>query len=134
MIAPITAVVLRRSRRRPWAKGDSAGTAGVFQLTSAAESSTPGTLPPLMGRAITGRDSPSIWRSGIADPGVEERVGQVDDQVDHDERKRGDEREALHLLVVARDDRVDAEGAEPRHREKRLDDDGAADQKADLQA
>ena len=42
--------------------------------------------------------------------------------------------EALHLLVVAGDDGVDAEGAEARHGEQRLHHDGAADEEADLQA
>src|SRR6185503_17270049 len=118
---PTSAVVLRRSRRRAWTAGVSDRAAGVGHATSATPgSSTSRTLPPLIGVAMSS--------SGVPDPWIQERVGQVHEQVDDDERDGGDERKALHLLVVARDDRVDPERAEARHGEKGLDHDGAPDQ------
>src|SRR5687768_2812771 len=127
MATPTRAVVLRRSRRNASASGDSDVVAGAGQATPATlESSTSRTLPPLMGVAIR--------PSGVPDPRIQERVSQVHEEVDDDEGEGGDQREALHLLVVAGDDGVDAEGAEARHGEERLHHDGAADEEADLQA
>src|SRR5262249_42457002 len=104
MATPTRAVALRRRRRSAWASGDSERAAREGQLTSVtAGSSASRRLPPLMGRGFT-------VPSGITDPGIEERVRQIDDEIDHDERERGEQREPLHLLIVARDDRVDAEG------------------------
>src|SRR2546422_976770 len=107
MPAPITAVVLRRSRRTPWANGDSARSAFALHATSeVAGSSASWILPPLMGRDGLASDPRSsvIVPSRVPDPWVQEGVSEVDDQVDEDEGERRDEREALHLLVVARDD------------------------------
>src|SRR4030095_8322885 len=136
MAAPIRAVVLFRSRRNPWANGDSAWSALILQATSeVAGSSASWVLPPL--RALGWPALGSRWSvmvsSGVPDPWIQEGVREIDDQVDDDERERRHEREALHLLIVARDDRVDAEGAEARHREQRLHDDGAPDEEADLE-
>src|SRR5207249_4710250 len=48
---------------------------------------------------------------------IQERVGQIHEEIDHHEGEGRDEGEALHLLVVAGDDGVDAEGAglRPHH-------------------
>src|SRR5438552_17151385 len=112
MPAPTSAVWLRRSRRTPCTNGDSAGAAGAVHVTPV----TPGSsasrrLPPLIGLVMES--------SRVADPRIQERVGQVDDQVDDHEGEGGDEGEALHLLVVAGDDGVDPEGAEAGHGEQR---------------
>src|SRR5438094_626281 len=135
MTAPMRAVVLRRSRRTPSANGDSVRSAFALQATSeVAGSSASWRLPPLMARGFMGSASRSsvIAASRVPDPWIQEGVGEINDQVDDDERERRHEREALHLLVVARDDGVDAEGAEARHREERLHHDGAPDEEADL--
>src|SRR5262245_30677217 len=132
MAAPMSAVVLRRSRRTPWANGDSARAAvGDHATSGGAGSSASRRLPPLMTGSLP---SSVMASSGVPDPGIQEGVGEIDDQVDDDERERRHEGEALYLLVVARDDGIDAEGAEPGHREEGLDDDGAADEEADPQA
>src|SRR5262249_3521197 len=129
MPAPMSAVVLFRRRRTPWANGDSARSAvGVHATSGGAGSSASRRLPPLMaGRWSTGRAS-----SGVPDPRIQERVSEIDDQVDDDESERRHQGEALHLLVVARDDGVDAKGTEAGHREEGLHHDGAADEEADL--
>src|SRR5262245_31227705 len=123
IVPPTSASLFFLSRRRPWASGDSdrVRAAGQAKGPTAGNSAWPA-LPPL----ITGPvgENPSLsaigasFSSGVANARIEEGVGQVHQEVDHDERERRDQREPLHLLVVAGDDRVDAEGAEPRHREQ----------------
>src|SRR5688500_5722469 len=127
MATPTSAVVLRRSRRTPCARGDSGrATACGHAPGGTVVISASLRLPPRMGFI-------AIVPSGVPDPGIQERVGQVHEQVHHDEGERSEKGEALHLLVVARDDRVDAEGAEPGHGEQRLHHDGAPDEEAHLQ-
>src|SRR5438445_4230948 len=106
MAAPTSAVVLRRNRRTPWASGDSERATRPGQATPGTGSSASVVLPPLIGRGVVRSDSPrsAMLTSGVADPRIEERVGQIDDQVDHDERERRDQGEALDLLIVAPDD------------------------------
>src|SRR5262245_57480372 len=138
IIAPTRAVLFLRSRRKPCARGDCdwARTVGQTSSPTAGSSLSP-TLPPLMSRPIDGSGPSTLAilasSSGVADARVEERVGQIDKEIDHDEGECRDQGEGLHLLVVAGEDGVDAEGAEARHREQRLDHDRAADQKADLE-
>src|SRR5215510_11259317 len=115
MATPITAIVLRRSRRRPWAKDESARAFLARQATSgAAPSSASRRLFPLMLRRCPAGTSRSsvIVPSGVLDPRIQEGVGEIDDQVDG----------------------VDAERTEVGHREERLHYDGFADEEADLQA
>src|SRR5262245_4312581 len=106
MTAPTTAVVLRRSRRRPCANGDSERSAGAGHAAppTTGSSASP-TLPPRIGEGTIPSDSRRllIASSGVPDPRIQEGVGQVHEQVDHHERDGRDEREALHLLIVARD-------------------------------
>src|SRR5215510_13304182 len=133
---PKRAVALRRSRRTPWASGVSDRSArGAGQATGVPTGSSASlTLPPPMTGGFTLSDLPSAMApSRVADTRVQERVGQIDDQVDRDEGDRRQQGEALHLLVVAGDDGVDAEGAEARHGEQRLDHDRATDEEADLE-
>src|SRR3989442_7110112 len=69
----------------------------------------------------------------LRDARVEEAVGQIDDQVDDDEGQGEDEHGALQEDVVAGEDRLDHETAEPRPREDRLGEHGAAHELARLQ-
>src|SRR6266508_1273875 len=132
MPTPTSAVVLRRNRRIPWTSGDSARSPPARQATAGSSASR--VLPPLMGCGFTPVDSPplAMLPSRIANAGIQERVAQVYEEVHHDEGERRQQGEALHLLVVAGDDRVDAERAEAGHGEKRLYHDRAADEEADL--
>src|SRR5215470_17751404 len=121
MTAPATAVWLRRSRRSPSANGDSVRVADAGNATTAPRgSSASWRLPPLMGLVMAS--------SRVPDPWIEEGVGEIDQEIDDHEGEGGDEGEPLHLLVVARDDGVDPEGAEPGHGEECLHHDGAADE------
>src|SRR5262245_51566797 len=132
MPAPMSAVVLFRRRRNPWANGDSArADVGVHATSGGAGSSASRRLPPLMAGSLL---SSLMASSGVPDPRIQESVGEIDDQDDDDERERRHEGEALYLLVVASDDGIDAEGAEPGHREECLHHDGPADEEADLEA
>ena len=54
-------------------------------------------------------------------------------QVDQHEAHRDQQDDALHQRVVAREDRVHHQPPDPRQREDGLGDDGAADQRAQLQ-
>src|SRR5216684_2962387 len=136
MPAPTSAAALRRSRRSPCTNGDSAGLARAPQATPVAtgRSASP-RLPPRIGRDFVGSVSPpsAMVSSGVPDPRIQERIGQVHEEVHDDEGERRQQSEALHLLVVARDDGLDAEGAQARHGEERLHHDGAADEEADLE-
>src|SRR5262249_61144351 len=119
MAAPMSAVVLRRSRRRPWANGDSARSFRARQATSgAAPSSASRRLPPLMLRGCRARTSRSsvIVPSGGPDPWVQGGGREIDDQIDDDESERGDEGEALHPLGIAGEDGGDAGRPERRQR------------------
>src|SRR6266850_6657598 len=125
---PTSAVVLRRSRRKPCTRGDSERSAGAPHATrGTVVTSASLRLPPRMGCMVMGP-------SGVPDPRIQERVAQVHEEVHHDESERRQQGEALHLLVVPRNDRVDAEGAEPRHGEECLHHDRAADEEPHLQA
>src|SRR5262245_57793272 len=102
MPAPISAVVLFRRRRNPWANGDSArAEVGVHATSGGAGSSASRRLPPLIVRGLL---SSVMASSSVPDPRIQESIGEIDDQVDDDERERCHEGKALHLLVVARDD------------------------------
>src|SRR6266545_2288972 len=137
IIRPKTAVLLRRRRRRVCARGKSSRTAlrggstnsvttGIWRTAASptARCSTPGN-PPVSAMTLSG---------AVADARIEERVREVDDEVDDDEGEGREQDEALDLLVVAREDGVDAEGAEAGDGEQGLDHDGATDEEPDLQA
>src|SRR6266850_3889654 len=68
-----------------------------------------------------------------ADPGIDEAIEDVDEEVAHDEADRDQEYDALHERVVAREDGVHHEAADAGQGEDVLGDDGAADQRAELQ-
>src|SRR5205807_6036289 len=69
-----------------------------------------------------------------ADPRIEQAVREIDQEVDHDEHEREDEHRALQQDVVAREDRLDHETAEPWPREDSRGEHGAAHQLPRLQA
>src|SRR3989442_12528451 len=94
MATPTSAVALRRNRRSPWASGDSERSTLAGQATPVTPgSSASRVLPPLMGRGLIPSDSPlsAMLTSGVADPRIQERVREIDDQVDHDEGERRDQ-------------------------------------------
>src|SRR5690625_7848465 len=78
--------------------------------------------------------SATVWaaRSVIAHPGVEEAVGQVDQQVDQHEPEREHQDRALDDGEVAGGDRLDAEAAGAGPGEDDLGDRGAAEQRAEV--
>src|SRR5262245_9663530 len=102
MAKPATAVALFRRRRTAWADGDSARAAGPRTATGRG-SSLSLSDPPLMGRMMSLSSGWLMASSGVPDPGVQERVREVHEEVDDDEGQRGDEGEALDLLVITRD-------------------------------
>src|SRR4051812_25227332 len=55
-----------------------------------------------------------IWVISISDAGVEERVAEVDEQVDQHVSGGKDEYDPLDDRVIAAQDRIDCEPAEPR--------------------
>src|SRR2546426_8193332 len=115
MATPTSAVVLRRNRRSPWVSDASErSTRAGHAIPGTTASSASGVLPPLMGRTFAGIGCrPSAMRPlRVADARIQEGIRQIDEKVHHDEGERRQQGEALHLLVVARDDRVDAEGPE----------------------
>src|SRR5690348_16680053 len=68
----------------------------------------------------------------IAHPWIEERIGEVDDEVDDDDEGGGDHRDCLHDGVIPGIDGREDQLPHPRNREDRLNDHRAADQCAEL--
>src|SRR5438132_9964014 len=69
----------------------------------------------------------------VADPGIDEAIKDVDAEVAHDEADGDQQHHALHERIVAREHRVDHQAPHAGQREHVLGDDGAADQRAELQ-
>ena len=67
-------------------------------------------------------------------PRIERRVQNVDDERGEDERGADEDDDALQDVVVALEDRLDCEGAQPGNPEDVLDDDGATQRVAHDQA
>src|SRR5437870_5759933 len=65
---------------------------------------------------------------------IEEAIEDVDEQVDADEHRRGEQRHRLDQGVVTVLDRAYREPSDPRHGEDRLDHEGAAQQVADARS
>src|SRR6266404_9403610 len=84
--------------------------------------------------AVTAVTSSSSESSSVAmtNPGVEDGVEQVDDEVDHHEAHGDQQHHALQDDEVAGTDRADQEPADPRQRKDGFDDDRAADQSPDI--
>src|SRR5262245_38410123 len=99
--------------------------------TIAAQNSMPSRLPLRAGRetASPARSSSSV---AMADPGVENGVEQVDDEVHDDEARGNQQHHALQDDEVAREDRADQQPADAGKRKDGLDDQRAANQPADI--
>src|SRR2546425_686935 len=70
----------------------------------------------------------------VPDPRIEERVGQIDDQVEPDDHRRHDQVHRLHHRVVQTRQRFEEEQAHAGETKDRLDDDGSPDIERRLQA
>src|SRR5712691_44167 len=84
-------------------------------------------------RCRSGAVAGAATRSTDADAGIEDAIEHVDGEVDHDEERGRDEDHALHDRVVAVVDRLDGQAPHARPREHRLGDDGAAEERAELE-
>src|SRR5918912_1873168 len=73
------------------------------------------------------------WAISVPHPGVEDRVEDVDDEVDQHEEQSPVENDALDHGVVAAVDGLVSDLGHPRPREDRLGDDGTAHEEAHLQ-
>src|SRR5450759_4760633 len=82
------------------------------------------------------RDTPSAVAalSLIRHPGIQERIGQIYDQVNQDHKKGGDYRDSLDDRVIAAGDRLDQKLAQAGDRKDGLNDHRAAYQVTELQA
>src|SRR5215472_13907819 len=83
------------------------------------------------------RSSPTITRAGarvIPDPGVGGCVADVRQQVAYDDEHRGDDGRPHDSRIVALEDRVQAEIAEARNREDRLDEVCAREQSGQIES
>src|SRR5882672_10949296 len=99
----------------------------------AAQNSGPSLRPRFSGRAWSSSSSVSS-SVAMANPGVEDGIEQIDDEV-HDDETGGDQKHhALQDDEVAGADRADQKPADSGQREHRLDNDGAPDQPADINA
>src|SRR5712675_1632178 len=99
----------------------------------AAQNSGPSRRPRFAGCAWI--PSSSVSSSvAMTNPGVENGVEQIDDEVHDDEAGSDQKHHALQDDEVARTDRTDQKPADSGQREHRLDNDGAADQPADIDA
>src|SRR5438876_11849593 len=97
----------------------------------AAQNSGPSLRPRFKGWARISSSSVSS-SVAMADPGVEDGVEQIDDEV-HDDEAGGDQQHhPLQDDEIARGNRADQEPADSRQREDCLDNESAADQPADI--
>src|SRR5690554_2728954 len=132
----------RRARRFCLAGGASAMTgARTATSTSASTSTRPNTAMRFRKKRRTAgerrkpvRTSGTARASAIADPRVEQGIGEVHQQV-HDDEDHGDEQHgALHQRGVLRADGVHYQPPDAGPGEDRLRENGAAQQAAELQA
>src|SRR3954471_8654421 len=122
MERPIIALRSWRSRRRkrsPVAGGRTGLSAGVLSAAAVA---------PVSPRCI------ALTVLAIADPGVEEGVDDVDDQVSEDEDHGDEEDDALHDGIVTIEDGPHQDAADAADGEDGFGDDGAAEQQSQLNA
>src|SRR5262245_6134329 len=104
---------------------------GAPSATTSATSST--AAPKGASRARAARRRASQRRSVRPDARVDPAIEEVDEQVAQDEADRDQQHHALHQRIVAREDRVHDEAADAGQSEDVLGDDGAADQRAELE-
>src|SRR5258705_4824599 len=99
----------------------------------AAQNSGPSLRPRFGG--CTWSPSSSVSSSvAMTNPGVEDGVEQIDDEVHDDEAGSDQKHHALEDYEVAGADRADQKPADSGQRQHRLDNDAAADQPADIDA
>src|ERR1051325_7940327 len=73
-------------------------------------------------------------RASVANPGIDGGIKSVDEKIDRDERDRVHEHDAGHERIVARRHARDEKAADAGPGEDSLDDDRAAEQRAELEA
>src|SRR5439155_20622291 len=112
-----------RPRRR---RGGSASTAAVWISSPDAKKPESAVSSTMVSRSLGGG-------SGTTDPGVEDEIQDVDEAVHEDEAGRQHEDEPLQLDVRTARERVEDLLAHPGNLEDHFDDDGAADERADVQ-
>src|SRR5882672_6201876 len=105
-------------------RGSSGGFAAAIGSRGEAERSAPS-------GSEGGRSPPP---RSIPDAGIEEGIGEVDEEVQADDHGRDDEVHGLHDGVVELAERLEEEEADPGQSENRFDDHGAADVERHLQA
>src|SRR4030095_14465800 len=93
----------------------------------AAQNSQPSRLPLRAGweTASSARSSSSV---AMTDPGIEDGVEHIDDEVHDDETRGNQQHHALQDNEVAREDSADQQAADAGKRKDGLDDQRAADQ------
>src|SRR5262245_22911473 len=99
----------------------------------AAQNSQPSRLPLRAGAetASLARSSSSV---AMTDPGIEDGVEQIDNEVQDDEAGGDQQHHPLQDDEIVGEDRADEEPADAWKRKDRLDDQRAADQPADIDA
>src|SRR2546425_7272390 len=70
----------------------------------------------------------------IANPGIDEPVQQIGDEIHADIRHRDEQDASLHERIVAKANRLNEQPSDSRPRENRLGDDGAREHRAELQS
>src|SRR3546814_20814504 len=86
--------------------------------------------PPRSTRTDTLFPYTTLFRSH---PRIEEWIEDIDEQVDEDIERRGEQQTALHHRIIAREHRIDHQPPEPRQGEHRLDHRDAAEQSPERQ-
>src|SRR2546422_635360 len=81
---------------------------------------------------LSGHGIAVVRASSQSNSRVEVGVDHVDEEVDEDKRRREEEHRRLHHRIVAVVDRLDRQAADTRPGEDRLGDDGAPEQRAEL--
>src|SRR4051794_13320796 len=66
-----------------------------------------------------------VTSTGMADPRIDEAIGEIDEQVDHDDDARDQHDAALEGRIIAPVDRFDEPFADARPGEDRFGEDGA---------
>src|SRR5579883_1170839 len=119
-----------KEERRSCSSGSWGARRGAASATITSSSSTarPKRTRPLLSAA------PSALRSTMTDPGIEQDVGHVDDEIERDEEHGEGEDEPLDERQVAVDDGADRHIADAGIAEDALDQHGAADDEGELHA
>src|SRR3954466_4164356 len=105
----------------------------LYEMPSTAFT-TPSGVSNCTRRSLTSSSGVEAAGSGIFHPRVEERVRDVDDQVEQDDEEGGEQDRALDLRQVEPLDRVIAVAADAGDVEHRLGEDRAAEQDAEVEA